>query len=226
MQKKIYKKGLVVFSGGQDSTTCLQWAINRYQQVYAITFNYKQRHNVEIKQSKIICDKLGICQVVVDIDFLDVLCESALLKKSTNINDKHVLNDSLPSSFVPNRNALFLTLAHSYAQKIQVQDVITGTCQTDYSGFPDCREIFIKNLQHSLNLGADTDINFVTPLMHINKAETFKLAEKENALDLILNYSHTCYEGSDIVNEWGRGCGKCPACKLRKKGFYEYKKNE
>lgn len=218
-------KSLVVFSGGQDSTTCLKWAINRYKNVEAITFNYKQRHSVEVEQSTIICNQLDINQIIVDINFLDVLCESALLQQNTNINDNHIHNNTLPASFVPNRNALFITLAHSYAQKIQAQDIIIGTCQTDYSGYPDCRDVFIQSLQATLNLGADADINLLTPLTKLTKSQTFKLAATENVLDLVLKYSHSCYEGSSILNEWGRGCGTCNACKLRLRGWNEYKES-
>ena len=216
------KKALIVFSGGQDSTTCLGWAKNRYEEIECISFFYGQKHLIELEKSKEICKLEGIKQTIINIDFLGGLVNSALTSNG-DVSAKHQDNNDLPASFVPNRNALFLTLAHAYAQKIKAQDIITGTCQTDYSGYPDCRREFIDLLEKTLNLGSATNLKIITPLMDLTKAETFKLAEKENCLKLVINYSHTCYNGSVIFNEWGSGCGECPACELRKKGFYEYK---
>jgi len=217
-------KALVVFSGGQDSTTCLGWAKNNYQEIEAISFFYNQKHSIELEKSIEICKIINIKQIIINIDFLKNLVNSALISNG-DVNKNHQDNNNLPASFVPNRNALFLTLAHSYAQKIKAQDIITGTCQTDYSGYPDCRRDFIDNLETTLNLGSDTNIKIITPLMYLTKAETFKLAQDNQCLDLVLNYSHTCYNGSQLKNEWGYGCGECPACLLRKKGFYEFIKN-
>ena len=215
-------KALIVFSGGQDSTTCLGWAKNRYEEIECISFFYGQKHSIELEKSKEICKLEGIKQTIINIDFLGGLVNSALTSNG-DVSAKHKDNNDLPASFVPNRNALFLTLAHAYAQKIKAQDIITGTCQTDYSGYPDCRQEFIDLLEKTLNKGSATNLKIITPLMDLTKAETFKLAEKENCLNLVINYSHTCYNGSAIFNEWGFGCGECPACELRKKGFYEYK---
>jgi 7-cyano-7-deazaguanine synthase len=224
MQKKIYKKGLIVFSGGQDSTTCLGWSLNRYKEVECISFFYGQKHSIELEKSQNICKKLNIKQTIINLDFLGDLINSALTSNG-DVSKQHEDNDKLPASFVPNRNALFLTLSHAYAQKTKADHIITGTCQTDYSGYPDCRREFIDKLENSLNIGSDVDIKIITPLMLLTKAETFELAEKEQCLDLVLNYSHTCYNGSDLKNEWGFGCGECPACQLRKKGYYEFKQN-
>lgn len=224
MQKKIYKKGLIVFSGGQDSTTCLGWALNRYKEVECISFFYGQKHSIELERSQDICKKLNIKQTIINLDFLNNLVNSALTSNG-DVSKHHEDNNKLPASFVPNRNALFLTLSHAYAQKIKANNIITGTCQTDYSGYPDCRREFIDKLENSLNIGSDVDLKIITPLMFLTKAETFELAEKEQCLDLVLNHSHTCYNGSDLKNEWGFGCGECPACQLRKKGYYEYKQN-
>ena len=215
-------KALIVFSGGQDSTACLGWAKNRYEEIECISFFYGQKHSIELEKSKEICKLEGIKQTIINIDFLGGLVNSALTSNG-DVSAKHKDNNDLPASFVPNRNALFLTLAHAYAQKIKAQDIITGTCQTDYSGYPDCRQEFIDLFEKTLNLGSATNLKIITPLMDLTKAETFKLAEKENCLNLVINYSHTCYNGSVIFNEWGFGCGECPACELRKKGFYEYK---
>lgn len=214
-------KALVIFSGGQDSTTCLAWALNRYDTVEAITFNYKQKHSIEVNQSRKICEKLNVKQTVIDISFLDKLVESAL----TSNGDVNLLNDKgLPASFVPNRNQLFITLSHAFAQKINAQALVTGVCQTDYSGYPDCRQEFIDAIEQVSNLGSQSDILIETPLMYLNKAQTFELAEKEGALSLIINESHTCYNGNrENLNEWGYGCSTCPACELRIKGWQEYK---
>ena len=218
------KKALIVFSGGQDSTTCLGWAKNNYQEIEAISFFYNQKHSIELEKSIEICKIVNIKQTIINIDFLKNLVNSALISNG-DVNKNHQDNNNLPASFVPNRNALFLTLAHSYAQKIKAHDIITGTCQTDYSGYPDCRRDFIDNLEKTLNSGSDTNIKIITPLMYLTKAETFKLAQNNQCLDLVLDYSHTCYNGSQFKNEWGYGCGECPACLLRKKGFYEFIKN-
>ena len=216
-------KALVIFSGGQDSTTCLGWAVNRYKSVEAITFNYGQNHSIEIEQSKIICDKYKIKQTIIDISFLNTLVDSALTSNG-NVNSKHSRLKNLPASFVPNRNALFITLAHAYAQKIGAGDLIGGMCETDFSGYPDCRNIFLKHLELTLNIGSEASINIITPLMNLNKAQTFKLAEEEEILQDVINLSHTCYNGIRKVKyEWGYGCNSCPSCKLRRKGWEEYK---
>lgn len=212
-------KAVVIFSGGQDSTTCLHWAINRYNEVEAITFNYGQKHSVELDQSKRICELNNIKQTIVDISFLGQLVESAL----TSNGDVNEINEKgLPASFVPNRNQLFITLAHAYAQKIGAKTLITGVCQTDFSGYPDCRDAFIKALAFVSNLGSDSDIEIKTPLMWLSKAETFELAYQEDCIDQVLELSHTCYNGSLDRNEWGNGCDNCPACNLRKKGYEQF----
>jgi len=213
------EKAVVIFSGGQDSTTCLCWANNRYETT-AITFDYGQSHKVEVLQSKEICRLLKIPQTIINLSFLHEIAESALL----NGGDVSKTNEKgLPSSFVPNRNQLFITLAHSLAQKIGAKILVTGVCETDYSGYPDCRREYIEAISSATNLGSHSDIRIITPLMDLNKAETFLLAEKESCLDLVLEQSHTCYLGDRTTrNEWGYGCGDCPACKLRKKGWEDY----
>lgn len=221
MKKK--EKALVVFSGGQDSTTCLGWAIQNYDTVEAITFAYKQRHQVEIQQAKKICDMFSIKQKIIGFDFLDSLVDSALLSDG-KIDDHHPDHDNLSASFVPNRNALFLTLAHAYAQTKRAKAIVTGVCQTDYSGYPDCRQEFIDVIQAALNIGSESKIVIHTPLMHLSKAGTFALAEKVGIYNIVIEESHTCYEGDRTTrHDWGYGCGECPACKIRKKGWKEYK---
>lgn len=213
-------KAVVIFSGGQDSTTCLYWAKEKFDVVEAITFNYAQNHIVEIIQAEIICQKEEIRQKVVDISFFGALVNSAL----TTGGDVNVTNEKgLPASFVPNRNQMFITMAHSYAQKIGAQHLVTGVCQTDYSGYPDCREKFIEALQVVTNMGSEAEIKIHTPLMHLTKAETFKLADNIGVLYEVVELSHTCYNGDrNNRHKWGYGCDNCPACELRKKGFNDF----
>jgi 7-cyano-7-deazaguanine synthase len=217
-------KALVIFSGGQDSTTILYQAIKENECVEAITFQYGQKHSIEIEQSKILCSINNIKQTIINIDFLDTIVNSALTSNG-NVNE---LNEKkLPASFVPNRNQLFITLAHAYAQKINCNKIYIGVCQTDYSGYPDCRKLFIDLIQLTTNIGSDSDIEIITPLMFLNKAETFLLAEKLDCLNEVIEYSHTCYNGNRIdKHEWGYGCDNCPACNLRKEGFKKYKQND
>ena len=218
---------LIVFSGGQDSTTCLGWAKNRYDHVETITFDYGQKHSVELEQAKKITDKLGVVNYVVKFDIFSQLADSALLDVNSNqdINASHHAKPNLPASFVPNRNAIFFTIAHAYAQKQGLEHIITGINQTDYSGYPDCRIEFIESLEQSLNIGSESNISFKYPLIHLTKAQTFELAKKEGVLDLVLEESHTCYNGERLNRyDWGYGCNDCPACILRKQGWEEYKK--
>lgn len=225
MSEETTKKNcaVVVLSGGQDSVTCLGYALNYYNNVYAISFSYGQRHKVELACAKMICEDYDVPFKIVDVSFLGNMVTSALTGAGS-VNEAHKLNQELPASFVPNRNALFLTIAHAYAQEVGASALLTGVCQTDYSGYPDCREVFIKTLQGALNVGYKTDIEIITPLMHLTKAETFKLASDLNFLDVVINDSHTCYNGDhETKHEWGFGCGECPACELRAKGYEEFK---
>ena len=215
---------LVVLSGGQDSVTCLGVAMAKHPAVEAIGFNYGQRHCIEIKQARKICENHNIKFTVIDIAFLGGLVRSALTGEG-EFSESHPDYENLPSSFVPARNAIFLTLTHALAQTIRATHVYTGTCETDFSGYPDCRDAFIKNLRDTLNQGYETNIEIVTPLMFKDKAATFALAEEYGVLYDVLEYSHTCYEGDrKIRHEWGYGCGKCPACQLRAKGWEKFGK--
>jgi 7-cyano-7-deazaguanine synthase len=221
------RKALVIFSGGQDSTTILHWALNnnlRFDKIEAITFDYGQKHSIEIEQSKIICENLEVKQTIIDISFLNTIVESAL----TSNGDVNIINEKgLPASFVPNRNQLFITMAHSYAQKIGASFLIGGMCETDFSGYPDCRQEFIDAIELATNLGSDSNITIETPLMYLDKAQTFELAYKGGYLKEVIKDSHTCYNGvRDILHEWGYGCDDCPACELRKKGYYQFIKNK
>ena len=216
------KRALVIFSGGQDSTTCLGYAMKHFDYVEAITFNYGQKHSIEIECAKKICEKYNIKQFTIDISFLNTIVDSALTSNG-DVNQQHPRLKNLPASYVPNRNALFITLSHAYAQKIGAEILITGTCETDFSGYPDCRRVFIDSIEKSLNLGSETDLKIETPLMLKDKAQTFKLAEEVGVLEDVIELSHTCYNGNhESKHEWGYGCGECPACLLRKKGYEEF----
>lgn len=218
-------KALVVLSGGQDSTTCLGIAVREYgcENTYAIGFRYGQRHRIEMDCAKTICEELDISFKIIDVSFIRELATSALTNFSADINANHPHDKALPASFVPARNALFLTIAHGYAQEIDANEIYTGVCQTDYSGYPDCREEFIDLLEETLNVGYNRLIKISTPLMYLNKADTFKLAEQLGILEVIVRFTHTCYEGNRRdYHDWGYGCGQCPACKLRKKGWEDY----
>lgn len=217
------KTAVVVLSGGQDSVTCLGLAIKEYDKVHAIAFDYGQKHAIELTQARLICKMLHVPITFMAIPSLAQLGDSALVKADGDVNQPHPFNKDLPASFVPNRNALFLTTAHAFAQHVGAATIITGVCETDYSGYPDCRQIFIEHLQATLNIGYLTNINIRTPLMSLNKAQTFKLAEEVGILDIVIEHSHTCYNGDRTKTHiWGSGCGKCPACELRAEGYYKY----
>lgn len=213
-------KAIVIFSGGQDSTTCLYWAKSKFDQVHALSFVYGQNHAIEIEQAKKICTLEGVPHTTVDISFLPNLVLSALISQG-NVNE--LRKDGLPASFVPNRNALFLTLAHAFAQKLDFECIVGGMCETDYSGYPDCRQHFIKGMESVLNYGSNTIITIHTPLMYLTKAQTFNMAYELGKLEEVIELSHTCYNGDrKTKHEWGYGCGECPACRLRANGFKEF----
>jgi 7-cyano-7-deazaguanine synthase len=219
---KKYKKGLVVLSGGQDSITCLGVAIDECETVIAISFDYGQRHKTELTCAKQVSDMLGINHLIVEIPMLAAIVTSALTGTG-DVSDPHPNNPKLPASFVPARNALFIVLSHAHAAEKDCEVVYLGVCETDYSGYPDCREMFVCSMFDTMNIGYDTHIRCITPLMHLNKAQTFKLADDVGFLDVVLEQSHTCYEGDRSKRfEWGYGCGECPACKLRAKGWADY----
>lgn len=220
----VNKHALVVLSGGQDSITCLGYALAVFTSVSAISFRYNQRHAVELECAAKVCAKHNVPHRVVDMGQLLSSLVTSALTGAGEVGKPHAYKPGLPSSFVPGRNALFLTLAHAYAQEIGAQAIVTGVCQTDYSGYPDCREDFVRKLNVALDAGYETKIQILTPLMSLDKADTFKLAAEVGFLETVLEDSHTCYNGDHQTrNEWGYGCGKCPACELRAKGFAEFK---
>jgi 7-cyano-7-deazaguanine synthase len=208
-------KAVVVFSGGQDSTTCLFWAIERYDEVIAVTFDYNQRHITEIECAKQITTELGIQHHILDMSLLNQLAPNALTRHNIEVKDGN--ENELPSTFVPGRNLLFLSFAGVLASQIGAKHIITGVCETDFSGYPDCRDAFIKSLNVTLNLSMDESFVIHTPLMWLNKAETWKLADDLGAFEFVRKKTLTCYNG--IISD---GCGECPACKLRSKGLEEY----
>lgn len=215
------KKAVVVFSGGQDSTTCLVQALQQFDEVHAITFDYGQRHKLEIEVAQDLAKKLGVkAHKVMDVGLLNELAISSLTRDDIEVSHELQAN-GLPNSFVPGRNILFLTLAGIYAYQIGAETIITGVCETDFSGYPDCRNDFVKALNDALVLGMDKALTIATPLMWLNKAETWAMADSLGALDLIKNESLTCYNG--II---GDGCGNCPSCGLRKAGLDEYLANK
>lgn len=216
---------VVALSGGQDSTTVLALARQRHIITHTVAFNYGQRHAVELEQARAISTKMkaGGTHWVLHVPSLQQLGDSALVTKRQDIGAKHAREDGLPASFVPGRNAVFLTLAHALAQQTGAKCVYAGVCQTDYSGYPDCRDDFVQSLEAALNIGYEKRIRLFAPLMHMNKAQTFAIAEKCGALDEVLELSHTCYEGDrENRHPWGYGCGLCPACKLRERGWDEF----
>ncbi|MCB0326713.1 MAG: 7-cyano-7-deazaguanine synthase QueC [Bdellovibrionales bacterium] len=216
------RKALVLFSGGQDSTTSLCWAKENFDQVQAMTFDYGQIHHVELSCAKSICEILHIEQNIVDLTFLAGFSDNALTKPSVEISMKGTHGD-LPSTFVPGRNALFLTVAGAYASAKGMDHLVIGASQVDYSGYPDCREEFLRSQEKTLSLACDQNILIYHPLLHLSKAQTFHMAKELGALDLVIEHSHTCYRGDrEHLHVWGYGCGQCPACELREKGFQEY----
>ena len=205
-------RALVVHSGGADSTICLHWAMERYEKVSAITFDYGQRHRIELDCAADICQKLGVEQKLVTLESLAQLGGNSLMDHDQKIEANE---GQLPNTFVPGRNLLFMTLAGAWAWQLGARHLITGVCETDFSGYPDCREETMKSLQQSLNLGMEADFVIHTPLMHVNKADSVKMAESMEGCLNSLSYSHTCYEGEFPP------CGACPSCELRAKGFEE-----
>ena len=214
-------KAVILLSGGQDSTTCLYWAKRKFKEVYAIGFDYGQMHVKELEQAQKITNDAGVRYKIFDVKGL--LAPSSLTEKTSH-NEKSKINSDLPASFTAGRNLLFLTIAASYGASLGINDIITGVCQTDYSGYPDCRRNTIDAQQLALTLGIGIgDIRIHTPLMYLDKAETWKLANDLGCLDIIINDTLTDYNGSEIMNEWGRGVNNNPATELRVKGYYEAK---
>lgn len=223
---------IVLFSGGQDSTTCLGWAINRFDHVETVGFDYGQRHRIELEVRPKILDrmrrefsgwdgKLGEDHLL-DMNVLGQVSETAL----TRDVEIRMNSTGLPNTFVPGRNLVFLTFAAAIGYRRGAKHLVMGVCETDFSGYPDCRDDTIKAMQLALNLGMEARFVIHTPLMWIDKAATWRLAREiggERFFELVRDETHTCYEGDrEHRHAWGYGCGECPACDLRAKGYQAY----
>jgi len=208
------EKAVVVFSGGQDSTTCLFQAIKQFDSVEAITFDYGQRHKLELTCAARIAAELNIKHHVLDMSLISQLAPNALTRVDQAIEHKE---GELPSTFVDGRNMLFLSFAAVLAKQLGARHIVTGVSQSDFSGYPDCRDVFIKSLNVTLNLAMDYEFVIDTPLMWLTKAQTWQLADELGVYDYVRENTLTCYNG--IIAD---GCGECPACLLRAKGLREY----
>ncbi len=224
-----HNSALVLFSGGQDSTTCLAYALERYERVETIAFDYRQRHHVELESRLAVLQqiraqfpawgaKLGEDHLL-DLAVLGAVSETSLTRETAFKME----SSGLPNTFVPGRNLLFLTLAAALAYRRDLQVIVTGVCETDFSGYPDCRDDTMKAMQLALSLGMDKRFLIETPLMWIDKAATWELSHTlggEALVDLIVEHTHTCYLGDRTHrHDWGYGCGECPACGLRARGY-------
>jgi 7-cyano-7-deazaguanine synthase len=223
---------LVVFSGGQDSATCLAWALSRFDRVETMGFDYGQRHVVELEcRQDVLSGLRGMNadfaarlggDTLLSLDVFRQLGETAL----THDVEIAMTSSGLPSTFVPGRNLVFMTLAGAQAYRRGLKYLVTGVCETDYSGYPDCRDDTMKALQVALNLGMESRLVIETPLMRLTKADTWRLAEDLGGhalVELIRARTHTCYRGErGELHAWGHGCGRCPACELRAAGWEQY----
>lgn len=208
-------KAVVVFSGGQDSTTCLFWALEQFEEVIAVTFSYGQRHDEEIEVAKRIAEDINVEHHVLDMRLLSQLAPNALTRDDIEVEAGE--DGELPSTFVEGRNLLFFSFATILASQKKAKHIVTGVCETDYSGYPDCRDVFVKSLNVSLNLAIGKEFVLHTPLMWLDKKETWGLADQLGKLEYVKNETLTCYHGIP-----GDGCGECPACKLRHAGYEQY----
>jgi len=208
------QKAVVVFSGGQDSTTCLFWAKRQFGEVEAVTFDYGQRHRLELECAARIAKDQRVKHHIMDMSLLNQLAPNALTRKEIAIEQEE---GALPTTFVDGRNLLFLSFAAILAKQIGAKHIVAGVCETDFSGYPDCRDVFIKSLNVTLNLAMDYSFVIHTPLMWLTKAQTWKMADDMGVLEYVREHTLTCYNG--IAAE---GCGACPACLLRRKGLEEY----
>lgn len=207
------QSALIVFSGGQDSTTCLFWAMKHYEYVETVTFSYGQRHSQELEVAKEIAAEQGVKHHILDMSLLGQITENALTSDIA-IETK---DGEVPNTFVDGRNHLFLSFAAVLAKQRKIRDIVTGVCQTDFSGYPDCRDVFVKSLNVTLNLAMDYEFVIQTPLMWLDKTETWELADQLGKFDYVRQKTLTCYNGIR-----GTGCRQCPACHLRQAGLEKY----
>lgn len=212
------RKALVILSGGQDSTTCLYWAIERYgkENVTAVGFDYGQRHKAELDCARDICESEKIPYEVIATPIINELSANSLTREDIPVEETKP-EGAPPNSFVEGRNLLFISYAAIYAKTHGITDLVTGVCETDFSGYPDCRDVFVKSLNVTLNLAMDYNFVIHTPLMWLDKSQTWEMADKLGVMDIIYNKTLTCYNGV-----LGEGCGNCPACHLRRRGYENY----
>lgn len=210
------ESALVCLSGGQDSTTCLYWALKNFDHVEAVCFSYGQKHALEVEVARRIAGKAGVEFSLLDLSLLGQMTHNALTDASV-VMDKEKPADALPNTFVPGRNMLFLTLAAIKAHEKGIRNLVTGVSQTDFSGYPDCRDTFIRSLNVSLNLAMESQFVIHTPLMWLDKEQEWELADELGVFDVVRNETLTCYNG--VMAD---GCGECPACKLRRAGLERY----
>ncbi|MBC3376089.1 7-cyano-7-deazaguanine synthase QueC [Pseudomonas sp. SWRI92] len=216
------KKAVIVFSGGQDSTTCLIHALPMYDEIHCITFDYGQRHRAEIEVARQLCKKFGVAaHKVLDTSLLNELAVSSLTRDNIPVPNVSNAAHGVPSTFVPGRNILFLTLASIYAYQVGAETVITGVCETDFSGYPDCRDQFVRLLNNAIETGMDYKLRIETPLMWLDKAETWALADHHQQLEVIRHHTLSCYNGIQ-----GSGCRECDACHLRARGLEQFLENK
>lgn len=235
MNNKKQNSALVLFSGGQDSTACLAWALDRFEKVETIGFDYGQRHSIELKQRIILLDEIKAAfpnwknklgeDYLLDLTLLGQISDTALTEEAEIAFNEN----GLPNTFVPARNLLFLNFAGALGYRRNIFNIIGGMCETDFSGYPDCRRNTLNAVESSLSLGTDQDYTIHTPLMYLNKAQTWDLAKQiggQKLIDLTIEHSHTCYLGDrEHKHDWGYGCGTCPACELRQNGYENWIKS-
>lgn len=223
-----HRRALVLFSGGQDSTACLAWALERYAYVETVGFDYGQRHRIELDCRLTVRERIAAAYPtwaarlgedhLLRVDVLGEISDTALTRDA----QVHMQSNGLPNTFVPGRNLLFLTLAGALGYRRDLDVIVGGMCETDFSGYPDCRDVTIKAMQVALNLGTDRAFVFETPLMWLDKAQTWQLTQDlggDTLVDIVREDTHTCYLGErGALHAWGHGCGTCPACELRARG--------
>lgn len=227
---------MVLFSGGQDSTVCLAWALNTFSKVHTIGFDYGQRHAVELECRQQVLNNIGQIHQdwpqrlgddqLIDMPFIKSLGETAMTTETAIKYDA----SGLPNTFVPGRNVFFFTTAAAVAYRLGVDNLVGGMCETDYSGYPDCRDQSIQQLANALSLSMDSDLTIHTPLMWIDKTATWNMADEiggQALTELIIEHTHTCYIGDrTILHPWGYGCNDCPACELRANGYATWQQGQ
>ena len=217
-----HNAALVIFSGGQDSTTCLYWAKKHFKRVVALSFVYGQKHALEVELAQKIAEEADVEWHQMDVSFISQISSGcSLTDSSMQIPTESPVEGSYPSTFVPGRNMFFISIAAIFARDKGIHHLVTGVGQADFSGYPDCRDSFVKSMNVTLNLATDEQFVIHTPLMWLDKAQTWALADELGVLDLVRTRTLTCYNGIP-----GDGCGECPACKLRRRGLEEYLKTK